>query len=183
MYMEKCAPWFALYVKARHEKNVEQILKSKGLETFLPTYTKVHLNRKKFELPYFPSYLFCRIELNNKLPVISTPSVFSIVGTSREPEAVPEAEINDLRVILASGYRTLPWPYIAAGQEVQMNSGPLQGVRGTVVSSSSDKWLVISVHLLQRSIAVKVDRRSIDFVTMPVSLPALAAKTEILQLA
>jgi transcription antitermination factor NusG len=173
--MEKCAPWFALYVKARHEKNVEQVLKSKGLETFLPTYTKVHPNRNKFELPYFPCYLFCRIELNNKLSVISIPSVFSIVGTSREPEAVPEAEIDGLRAILASGCRTLPWPYISAGHEVYMNSGPLQGVRGTVVNSSSDKWLVISVHLLQRSIAVKVDRESINFFTMPASLTASTA--------
>jgi transcription antitermination factor NusG len=165
--METCAPWFALYVKARHEKNIARVLKGKGLETFLPMYTKVHANRNKFELPYFPCYLFCRFELDNKLPVITIPGVFSIVGIGHESEAVPEEEIDSVRALLTSGCRTLPWPYIAAGHEVCINSGPLRGVYGTVANSSGDRWLVISIHLLQRSIAVKVDRESISFLAMP----------------
>ena len=160
---EKCPPWFAVYVKARHEKCIALTLKGKGFEVFLPTHTKIHKNRKKFELPFFPGYVFCRMTLDNTLPVVTVPGVFSIIGTGREPQSVPDAEIEGVRAIVASGWKAYPWPYLSAGQEVYFESGPLRGLKGSTVISNSDKWLVVSVHLLQRSLAVKVDRESLPF--------------------
>jgi len=55
--------WFALSVTARHEKIVSQLLLNKGFETFLPLYTRRHQYARRvrrFELPLFPGYLFCR---------------------------------------------------------------------------------------------------------------------------
>jgi transcription termination/antitermination protein NusG len=151
-------PWFALYVKPRHEKNVNLILESKGYETFLPTYSHRARYRKHFELPLFPSYVFCRLELSTRLPVMTTPGVFSIVGNGPEPEAISEEEVQAVRRLIASGSSPVPWPYVMVGQEVSVESGPLQGVEGVVVDASNEKWLVVSVNLLRRSIAVKLDR-------------------------
>jgi transcription termination/antitermination protein NusG len=151
-------PWFALYVKPRHEKNVNVMLERKGYETFLPTYSHRARYRKNFELPLFPSYVFCRLELSTRLPVMTTPGVFSIVGNGPEPEAISEEEVQGVRRLIASGSTPVPWPYVMAGQEVSVESGPLQGVEGVVVDASNEKWLVVSVNLLRRSIAVKLDR-------------------------
>jgi transcription antitermination factor NusG len=151
-------PWFALYVKPRHEKNVTLMLERKGYEAFLPTYSHEAKYRKKFELPLFPGYVFCRVELSERLPVMTTPGVFSIVGNGPEPEPISEQEVQAVRRMIESGLMPIPWPYVMPGQEVSMESGPLQGVQGVVVDASNEKWLVVSVNLLRRSIAVKLDR-------------------------
>src|SRR5437763_16719861 len=96
-------PWFAVYVKYRHEKTTVLALKSKGYEAFLPTYLKVHRDSKKFELPLFPGYVFCRLEISNTLPVLTTPGVFSIIGKGRYPEPISEVEIKAIRRMVGSG--------------------------------------------------------------------------------
>jgi transcription antitermination factor NusG len=151
-------PWFALYVKPRHEKNVTLMLERKGYQAFLPTYRHRVKYRKNFELPLFPGYVFCRIEVSAPLPVMTTPGVFSIVGNGPEPQAISEQEIQAVRRMIDSGFMPVPWPYVLPGQEVSVESGPLQGVQGVVVDASNEKWLVVSVDLLRRSIAVKLDR-------------------------
>jgi transcription antitermination factor NusG len=158
MCTEKFLPWFALYVKPRHEKNVAVILEKKGYEAFLPTYSHRAKYYKNFELPLFPSYVFCRIELSERLPVMTTPGVFSIVGNGPEPESISEREVQAVRRLTQSGLMPVPWPYVVPGQEVSVESGPLEGVQGVVVDASNERWLVVSVNLLRRSVAVKLDR-------------------------
>jgi transcription termination/antitermination protein NusG len=151
-------PWFALYVKPRHEKNVAVILQAKGFEAFLPTYRHQVKYHKFFELPLFPSYVFCRVDLSKRLPIMMTPGVFSIVGNGPEPEAISEQEVQAVRRMLESGFMPIPWPFVQTGDQVFVDSGPLKGVQGVVVDASNGKWLVISVNLLRRSVAVKLDR-------------------------
>jgi transcription termination/antitermination protein NusG len=167
-----CLPWFALYVKPRHEKNVTIILQGKGYEVFLPTYRHRVKNNKSFELPLFPGYVFCRIELSKRLPVMTTPGIFSIVGSGSEPEPIGEREIEGVRRMIESGLAPIPWSYLSPGQEVSLESGPLRGVQGVVVDSNDEKWLVVSVNLLRRSVAVKIER---DFLSVKLS-PVSSAK-------
>jgi transcription termination/antitermination protein NusG len=169
----KHLPWFALYVKPRHEKNVALMLQGKGYEAFLPTYTQRVKYNKNFELPLFPSYVFCRIELSSRLPVMTTPGVFSIVGNGPEPEPISEQEVEAVRSMLVSGFNPIPWPFLVPGQLVLLESGPLQGVEGVVVDASDGKWLVVSINLLRRSVAVKVDREFLS-----VKVPSVSSKTQ-----
>jgi transcription antitermination factor NusG len=163
----KNLPWFALYVKPRHEKNVALMLQGKGYEAFLPTYRHRVKYNKSFELPLFPGYVFCRLELPNRLNVMTTPGVFSIVGNGPDPEPICEPEIEGIRRMLESGLMPIPWPYVSPGQEVFMDAGPLRGVQGVVVDVSNGKWLVVSVNLLRRSVAVKIQREFISLKTPP----------------
>jgi transcription antitermination factor NusG len=151
-------PWFALYVKPKHEKRIALSLDSKGYDVFLPTYVNLHKNSKRYDLPLFPSYVFCRLDITNMRPAIMTEGVFSLVGNGRHPEEISQAEIDSVRQMLANGYTARPWPYIAPGQEAYLKSGPLRGLTVIFVETSHDRWIVVSLHLLQRSIAVKVDR-------------------------
>jgi len=150
--------WFALYVKPRHEKNVALTLTGKGYDTFLPTHIKRHPSGKHFDLPLFPGYVFCRFDLRQTLPVLSTPGVFLIVGNGPEPQPVSEEELEAVKRFIAPGLTPVPWPYISPGEEVVLETGSLRGLKGVIVDASDEKWLVISVHLLQRSLAIKVDR-------------------------
>jgi len=151
-------PWIAVYVKHRHEKNVVLNLDSKGISSFLPLYSQRNKSGKIFDLPLFPGYVFCQLELQNSLAVRTTPGVFTIVGDGSGPAIIPSWEIDRLRHTVGSKVAIKPWPYVSIGDEVHLESGPLRGVRGVVVNDDHDQWLVLSVHLLKRSVAVRVER-------------------------
>ena len=105
--------WFALRVRNRHEYLVSTTLGNKGYETFLPVY-KVRRQwsdrSKAASLPLFPTYLFCRLDPENRLPVLVTPGVLAIVGTGKRPVPIEEDEIEAVRRVSASGLPVTPWP-------------------------------------------------------------------------
>jgi transcription antitermination factor NusG len=158
---EACLPWYALYVKHRHEKKVARSLSGRAVHTFVPTYPKIHKNGRSFEVPLFPGYVFCRIDISTPLPVVSIPGVFGIAPGGSVPGAIPEIEIESVRQLLSAGLSVGPTDYFSPGQEIELSEGPLKGIRGFVVDASNDRWLIVSIHMLQRSVAVKLDRQSV----------------------
>jgi transcription antitermination factor NusG len=153
-------PWFAIQVRARYEQGVSEHLGGKGYERFLPLYKcrKRWSDRiKEVEAPLFPGYLFCRINLQDRLPILKTPGVIQIVGFNRTPIAVDESEVEAIQRMVASGIPNQPWPFLAAGDRVRIESGPLSGLEGILVDFKGKHRLVLSVTLLQRSVAVEID--------------------------
>lgn len=153
-------PWFALQVRARQELGVAGYLGAKGYECFLPLYK----NRKRWsdrvkevESPLFPGYLFCRFSPQNRLPILKTPGVIQIVGYNRQPVPVDEQEISFIQTLVASGLPNAPCSYLAVGDRVRIESGPLSGLEGLLVEFKGHHRLILSVTLLQRSVAVEID--------------------------
>lgn len=158
-------PWFALHVRCRHERIVEESLTGKGYAVLAPSY---RVRRKRadrtveVEESLFPGYLFCQFDPRQRLPVLKTPGLVRVVGTRTSPEPVDELEIASIRAIVNSGRPVQPWPYLRAGHRVRIEAGPLAGASGVLVSVKNDTRLVASVTLMQRSVAVEIDR---DIVT------------------
>lgn len=153
-------PWFAVQVRAKHELGVAEFLCGRGYEPFLPMRKsrKIWSDRiRVVDAPLFPGYLFCRVNFEDRLPVLSAPGVIRIVGYNRSPMPVDESEINAIRAIVASGLPNEPWPYLRVGDPVQIRSGPLQGLRGILLGVKGAHRIVVSVTLLQRSVAVEID--------------------------
>jgi transcription antitermination factor NusG len=170
--VESLGPWFALFVKPRHEKHVASMLAHKGYEQFLPLYQRRCSRTRCFELPMFPSYVFCRLDPHNRLPVLSVPGVFSIVGSGKTILPVDNQEIAAIQAIVGSGLAALPWPFLETGQSVRIDRGSLSGLEGILVKTKALHRLVVSVTLLQRSVAVEIDR---GWVTPLRKAPQLAA--------
>jgi transcription antitermination factor NusG len=154
-------PWFAILARTGKEKNATLLLENAGYECYLPVikFTRQWSDRlKEIELPLFPGYLFCRMNPHNRLPVLITPGVIQIVGVGKTPIPVDEQEIAAIQRVGKSGISTMPWPYLQVGHVAQIEEGPLRGMTGIVIRIKSGLKLVLSVNLLQRSIAVEVDR-------------------------
>jgi transcriptional antiterminator NusG len=100
--------------------------RGKGYEAFLPTYSHGTKYNKRFDLPLFPGYVFCRFEASSRLPVLTTPGVFSIAGNGLNPEPICEHEMEGLKRMLTANFTPVPWPYILPGQEVSLEFGPLR---------------------------------------------------------
>jgi transcription antitermination factor NusG len=153
-------PWFALQVRARSERTIAELLRSKGYEEFLPLY---HCKRrwsdriKRVMQPLFPGYVFCRLDLQHRLPVLVTPGVLQIVGLGKTPTPIDESEIISLQKIVTSGVQTEPWPFMKIGERVRIVRGALEGVEGILNAFKGPSRLVVSVTLLRRSVAVEID--------------------------
>ncbi|MEK7406646.1 MAG: UpxY family transcription antiterminator [Acidobacteriota bacterium] len=154
------APWFALRTMPRHEKATAQVLRDRGYEEFLPCCKARRRWSDRFktvEMPLFPGYLFCRMNPQNRAPILNIPGVLGVVGFGRVPAPVDEGEIAALQVIVKSELAAHPWPFLKAGQFVQIEYGPLSGLEGILLSLKKEHRLVVSVTLLQRSVAVEVE--------------------------
>lgn len=153
-------PWFALQVRSRREAFVANHLEGQGFECFLPLYQSKRRwsdRLKEIEQPLFPGYLFCRLDLCNRGPLLMTPGVQQIVGVGRTPMPVEEREIESIRQVLSSGLPSLPWPYMHIGERVRVNYGSLVNLEGILVNFKGSNRVVLSVTLLQRSVALEID--------------------------
>lgn len=147
-------------VKSNYEKPVSAILRGKGFEEFVPTFrSKRHWSDriKVVDVPLFPGYLFCRLDLNRRLPLLTTPGFLYLVGKGKTPEPVNEREILAIQSVVRSGLPALPWPSIIVGQKVRLEHGPLRGVEGIVAKIAGEHRIYVNVTLLQRSVFVQVD--------------------------
>jgi transcription antitermination factor NusG len=166
--------WFALQIRSRWEGTTAGLLRGKGLETLLPTYTarrKWSDRYKVIEAPLFPGYVFCRFDVHNRLPVLITPGVISVVGRGKTPIAVDDEEILAIQAAIQSGIHIEPWPYVELGERVRIKDDVLDGMEGILTSFKGSHRVVISVTLLRRSVALEIDRSRITPLGSPRIVP------------
>ena len=177
-------PWFALRVKSRSEKIVSTIARNKGFEEFLPLYQSRRRWSDRFksvDVPLFPGYVFCRLNPEFRLPLLTIPGVLSFVGIGKVPVPIDDAEMAAIQTAIGSGLLAEPYPFLEVGQRVRIAEGPLTGIEGLLVEVRKQQRLAVSVSLLKRSVAVEIDRhwvRPLDAVGREISVrfrPTLAA--------
>lgn len=159
--------WFAVHTKARHEKKVDEFLRGKNVESFLPVVTKIQRwsdRKKKVEFPLFPCYSFVHVQptAERLVTVLRTPGVVRIVGAGCEPLRVPGKQIEDIRRLLNQDVPCWEHPFLTAGQRVRVRGGCLDGVEGILTEVRYNKTLVISADPIQRSIAVSIEDYEVE---------------------
>lgn len=154
--------WYAIRVRPKFERVASAVLRGKGFDEFLPLYrAKRHWSDrvKELDVPLFPGYLFCRLDIaGGLLPVVTTPGVLGIVSAGKCPVAVPDREVAEVQMVVRSGLPAMPWPGLNAGSHVLLERGPLAGVEGIVLEVNKKSRLIVSVPLLQRAVSVEIER-------------------------
>jgi transcription antitermination factor NusG len=155
------ARWYAVIARTRLEGHVAGILRAMGYEEFLPTYRRKNQwsdRTKEVELPLFTGYLFSRFDARQRLPILKIPGVIGIVGVGKTPEAVPDEDVDAIKAIIRSGLSAQPWEHLTVGSNVFIHHGPLAGLEGIALNVDKKYRLVVSVPMLQRSVAVEIER-------------------------
>ena len=151
--------WFALKVRPKHERTAAIGLSRLGLAEYVPL-TKVRRRWsdriKELDAPLFPGYIFCSFTYFERLRVLNSPGVESVVG------ALEDSEIDAMRFLVATGKPLAHLPFLCVGQNVLIESGPFAGIRGVVLRDESAWRVVVSVAALDRSIAVELDREVLE---------------------
>lgn len=159
--------WFAIQTRPRYEKKVTAELEEKGVEAFLPLHSATHEwsdRRRVVNLPLFPGYVFVRIAplLHARVSVLRTNGVISFVGVRNVGIPIPDGEIEGIQALLEGGVACEPYPYLKIGQSVRIRGGCLDGVSGVLMGVNGDRSLIVSVNLIQRSIAVRIEGYSVE---------------------
>jgi transcription antitermination factor NusG len=146
------------------EKVASAVLEGKGYEQYLPLH-RVRRRRSdrvvQTELPLFPGYVFCRFDATQRLPIMTTPGVVSILGFGKTPVPVPDSEIEAIQTIVRSGMAAEPCSFPQEGQEIRVHRGSLEGLEGILLKKKTEWRMVVSLTILQRSLSVEIDRDSI----------------------
>ena len=154
--------WYALHTRARHERVVEHRLREQGIEAFLPTVRETHRwsdRKKTLEVPLFSCYVFVRCVLSgeDRTRVYRIESVHGFVGTRGAGVPIPDEQIENIRTVLSQPAPCRSHPFFKVGQRVRVCGGAMDGVEGVFLSENGDQSLVISVDVIQRSLAVRID--------------------------
>ncbi len=158
-------PWYALRVRSNFEKKAACVLESTGFDHLLPTYRcrSYWSDRVKWlDRPLFPGYVFCRFDHSRWVNVLRTPGVIDVVSFGSKPAPVDPSEIAALQQLMRSGMPLYPRMFLHVGQKVFIRHGPLAGVEGVVESLGKNLRIVVSVSLLQRSVAAEIDADMVE---------------------
>ena len=160
--------WYAVHTKSRHEFQVVERLKQKGINAFLPSVERLRKwkDRKKIiEFPLFPGYLFVNIskDLQSILSVLKVTGVVRLLCTlPGEPDPIPDEQIVSLQKLIENKEALDHYPYLNEGQRVRIIKGPLSGVEGILVEKLDRHLLVLSVDVLRQGVALTINASDVE---------------------
>jgi transcription antitermination factor NusG len=159
--------WFAVQTRSKFEKKVARQLQEKDIEVFLPLVTERHKwsdRQATIHAPLFPHYLFVRISecLNTRVSVLRTVGVEGFVGGRGAGTAIPDTQIDSIAAVLSKCVPFMPYPYLNVGSRVRIRGGSLDGLQGILVAKNEDLSLLVSVEIIQRSLAIRVTGYQIE---------------------
>ena len=164
MLQTETKKWYAIYTRSRFEKKVEEELKSKGIETFLPlvkTIRKWSDRKKIVREAMFKGYVFVNINLTKeRFDVLSCLGAVRFIYFNGRATEISKYDLNWIR-ILSAGENKLNETQVVSGknfkpdEKVKIIDGVLKGMIGTV-SQVSKKVVQIYFESIQQSLYLEI---------------------------
>ena len=160
--------WFAIYVKARSEKKVLNLLEDIGIESFLPLITRVKQwsdRKKKVEEPLFRSYLFVKIPLSDYYTILNINGVVKFITFERKPVPVPENQIIAIKEYLSdTELQSIDYEDFKEGELVRIKSGQMKDLIGRFVKINGKHRVIIDIEAVGQSIPINIARSNVEAV-------------------
>jgi hypothetical protein len=86
------------------------------------------------------------------------PGVLDAISGSKPNVCISESGIEDLQRIMDSGCRLRLWPFALGNRTARVENGALHGISGNLESVANKRFLILPIHLIQRSIAVELSQ-------------------------
>src|SRR5580704_10111722 len=157
--------WFAIHIRTYYRESVDMSLRHKGFEVFAPSYIAsrgVAGREKQIPAALFPGYLFCSLDPDHRLPVLTVPGVIRILGNGNALTPIPTEEIEAIRRAVASGLPVEPFDLLQPGEAVEVQTGPLAGIKGEgVYHKGKHRWRIRVTALNHQAVSVEVDYTNI----------------------
>ena len=135
--------WLAVYTRPRWEKKVNQLLTEKGVESYCPlnkVRRKWSDRVKIVEEPLFKSYVFVKVNDEDRSDVRMTSGVINFVYWQGKPAVIKEKEINAIKRFLDEYENVEVQPLeVKVNQRVKITAGPLMDQEGQVLEVKNKK--------------------------------------------
>jgi transcriptional antiterminator RfaH len=158
--------WYPVYTQSRAEKKACRELLNKGIETYLPLHRQMKQwsDRKKWiEEPLIKSYLFVRIHQHQQTEVLMTNGISRFIYFSGKVESMPDRQIEDLKLLLASAYELeITEEELQPGEKIIIKAGSLKGMHGEIIEYRSQKQLLLRLGDIKCNIIVNVPASLIE---------------------
>ena len=156
--------WYALYTRPRFERKVDFELRRKGLQPLVATRTveRIWSDRlKKIDEPLFPCYVFVNANPTERHLSLETAGVVRMVGFNGRPSRISEFEIQSIQRVMRYGFDPKPVEFLLSGDQVEVVSGPLSGLRGFFQEDRGKSRFVMTIPAIKQSISIEIDKRQI----------------------
>lgn len=155
--------WFVCHTKPRCEKKFDELVAREGFAHYLPLVQSVRrygTQKKTFTKPLFPGYVFTRIEPEKKNRIYQQDLIVRAMIV--ENESIFLRQMEDVKVICASGLEAAVYPLMRKGTHVRVVGGPLNGLEGYVDDPANPRGIVVSVDVLQQGLLVRLPLESLQ---------------------
>ena len=138
--------WYAIQTWPRHEKKI------------VSSERQWSDRRVSIDTPLFPGYVFVRIpqDQSARVAVLRTFGVRNFVGMRGLGDPIPDSQIDSVQAVVAKGVPFNACSFLNVGQRVRVRGGSLEGIEGIITAVNGDESLVISVDLIQKSLAIRI---------------------------
>lgn len=139
-------PWYALYTEPRHEKKVAMRLKQLGIEMYCPLITQIRQwsdRKKKVEVPLLTSYVFVKLEPNERERVFQVSGVVRYLYWLGQPATIRDEEINLMQNWLQGTITSFEVDRIQQGDHYEIPSGPFVGKKGIVEKVNNNQITLV----------------------------------------
>ena len=100
--------------------------------------------------------------MHARVRVFQAQGVLGFVGSQTEATPIPVHQIDAVRALLRAHVDCHPHEYLTVGQRVRVKDGALQGMEGILVRMATDHSLIVSVDLIHRSVAIRLDGYEVE---------------------
>lgn len=165
--MERAA-WYAVYTRSRHEKQVAALLERQQIETYLPlrrAWSSRQDRKVTIQVPALPGYLFvrCTLYAETRALIKRSNGVLRLVENAGRPAAIPEEQIESLRIALAGTFNAEGHPYLKVGDRVRVVRGPMVGAEGYLARVAENRHrLIVAVDYVNQALSVEIDARCVE---------------------
>jgi transcriptional antiterminator RfaH len=143
-------PWYALYTKPRNEKKVADGLSRLGIEVYCPMVEQVRVwsdRKKKVSLPLIPSYVFVRLEAQEREQVFAVPGIVRYLYWLGKAAEITEQEISVLKQSLNQTVQKYEVIGYRPGDRINIPSGPFMGKEAQIKEVSDKKLQLVLADL------------------------------------
>jgi hypothetical protein len=147
--------WRVLHTKPRQEKALARELSRLRIPFYLPLAERRQRVAGRWmtsRFPLFNSYVFLYSDPDGYLQTLTTQRV--VRGLAVTDQTRLWADLRRLYGLITSGLPVLPEDRLTPGQLVEITSGPLAGLQGRILRTSSGRRFVVEVDFIGRGASV-----------------------------
>lgn len=150
--------WWVLHTRPRTEKVVARTLRQTGDAFFLPMGVTKRLVQRRWvetQLPLFAGYFFLYGTEHSYHRAIKTNKIVSALEVQDQERL--HKDLSSLSLLLEAKHQLSLHPGLAVGDQVEITSGSLAGLKGVVTRRDGETRIIVEVKMLNQQVSAQID--------------------------